>query len=160
MIKVLFVCLGNICRSPLAQAVFMQKLKEADMVDHFHVDSCGTSGYHIGEEPDDRTIETCRQYSLQLQHRARQVTPLDLRTYDHILVMDRHNLEDVRQLAGKYGYDHRHVRLLREFDFNPDADYVPDPYYGNMSDFEQVYHILNRSCQGLLDHIMETHSIG
>ena len=157
MVRVLFVCLGNICRSPLAMAVFNQKVQERGLSDHFLIDSCGTAGYHIGELPDERTLATARHFELLLNHRARQISPRDLRSFDYVIAMDEHNHADILGLASRYGYSCEHVSLMRHYEKEGSKEKVPDPYYGEMKDFYEVYHILDRSCKGLLDYILENH---
>jgi protein-tyrosine phosphatase len=142
----------------MAMAVFNDKVKKKGLQDVFHVDSCGTAGYHIGELPDERTLKTANQFDLALNHRARQLEALDIRTYDYILAMDSQNHKNILQVAQRYGYSTSHIHLMRKFDTPATNEKVPDPYYGGMEDFHEVYHILDRSCDGLLQHVLEMHS--
>jgi protein-tyrosine phosphatase len=147
--RVLFVCLGNICRSPLAEGVFLHLVKEAGLADRFEVDSTGE--WHIGEQPDSRSIAVARRHGVELPSRARQVEPEDLHTFDHVIAMDRENLRDLKRLASAGAK--ADVRLLRMHDparTSSDDDDVPDPYYGGPSGFDHVYDMVHRSCVALL----------
>jgi protein-tyrosine phosphatase len=153
--KILFVCLGNICRSPLASAILKQLVSNAGLQDHFIIDSCGTSGNHQGEGADPRTIQNALRNGVTLHHRARKLRPEDLNSFDLILTMDQHNYREAVRLAEKDGFDSEHIRMMRSFDplsADPQAD-VPDPWYGVESDFEEVFQILHCSCVSLLQSI-------
>ncbi|MBI4544214.1 MAG: low molecular weight phosphotyrosine protein phosphatase, partial [Gemmatimonadetes bacterium] len=113
-VRVLFVCLGNICRSPLAEATFRHLVREAGLEQRFHVDSAGTSSYHEGQAPDARAAEIARRHGLALSGRARPITADDIRRVDYAIVMDAENLRDVRRLADGVRRD-AEVHLLREF---------------------------------------------
>ncbi|WP_456425678.1 low molecular weight protein-tyrosine-phosphatase [Rhodocaloribacter sp.] len=150
-IKVLFVCLGNICRSPLAEGVFRHAVEERGMARHFDIDSAGTGSWHVGELPDRRMSATARRHGISLDaQRARQFSRRDLVHYDHIFVMDKDNLQDVLFLDHDGSLGHK-VRLFREFDPEPDDLQVPDPYYGGPQGFEKVFQIVRRTAQGLLE---------
>lgn len=152
-VSVLFVCLGNICRSPLAEGVFRALARDGGLDGRLEVDSAGTSGYHDGERPDPRTIEVARRRGIELNGVSRRVTEHDLRTFDHILAMDDDNLAELNRLAARHGIE-REVRLLREFDAEADGDLVvPDPYFGGARGFENVQTIIERSCRGLLEEL-------
>jgi protein-tyrosine phosphatase len=169
---VLFVCLGNICRSPLAEGLFRAVIREAGLEDRFDVDSAGTSNYHRGEAPDPRTVETAARRGVRLSHAARQITGRDLSRFDFIVVMDGQNLAKVRRLAESVQPD-AEIHMLRRFDpeaapgrsepagGHPDgaaaaeALEVPDPYFGGPDGFERVHEMVERSCRGLLKHIRE-----
>lgn len=149
--RVLFVCLGNICRSPLAEGVFLHLVREAGLDHRFEVDSAGTGDWHVGEQPDARAAAVARRHGVHLPSRARQVTPADLDAFDHVLAMDRENLRDLRRLARAGA--RADLRLLRAHDPARDGagdDDVPDPYYGGESGFELVYEMVHRSCAALL----------
>jgi protein-tyrosine phosphatase len=151
--KVLFVCLGNICRSPLAEGVFRHLVEEAGLTDAFEIDSAGTGDWHAGEPPDPRATAVALGHGVPLGGRARQVTPSDLHEFDHVIAMDRENLAALRDMAGARGASAR-IALLREHD--PEANGqqdVPDPYYGGASGFEEVFRIVSRSCRELLDEL-------
>lgn len=148
--SVLFVCLGNICRSPLAEGVFQHLVDERGLGSRFVVDSAGTGGWHVGERPDPRSEKVAAEHGIHLAGSARRLEADDLREFDHVIVMDRQNLADVRQLHDLHGGP-AEIRLLREFDEQADRDLdVPDPYYGGPDGFEKVFRMVFRSCEGLL----------
>jgi len=152
--SVLFVCLGNICRSPLAEGVFVHLVAEAGLTDRFEIDSAGTGAWHVGEAADARARMVASRHGVELVSSARQITEADVLRFDYLIAMDRENLRNIKRMADAAGSE-AHVHLLREFDpaTNGDADEVPDPYYGGASGFETVYEMVNRSCQGLLERI-------
>ena len=158
-LKVLFVCMGNICRSPLAEGVFRHLVTSAGLADRFEIDSAGTSSYHIGDPPDARTTSEARARGIELTGAARQIKPADLSDFDYILVMDAENMARVRQLAKSAAG--ANVRMLRDFDEEAtDADRdVPDPYYGGARGFEEVHDIVERACARLLEHIRKEHGL-
>lgn len=146
--KILFVCLGNICRSPLAEAIFKHKIAVLGLDNLFEADSCGTANYHIGQEPDPRTLRNATKNGVSIRHRGRQLVREDFRYFDHIFVMDQSNLQNALRLAE--ATTHHKVRMMRFFDpLAPDQD-VPDPYYGNEADFQEVFDILDRSIDGFI----------
>lgn len=156
-VKVLFVCLGNICRSPLAEGVFKKKVEEKELADRFFIDSCGTSNYHIGEQPDRRTVKNALTNGVRLNHQGRQFTVQDYNDFDYIVAMDSSNLRNIEMLRPK-GND-RQIKLMRSFDeagLNKD---VPDPYYGGERGFQEVFDIIDRSAQGLLDFIIKENQL-
>ena len=151
-IRVLFVCLGNICRSPLAEAVFRHRVDERGWTDRFEIDSAGTSGWHRGSPPDRRSAETARRRGIEVAGASRRVTAADLRRFDYVIAMDAENraaLDELRESAGGTA----EVRQLREFEPGADSPDVPDPYYGGPRGFEDVHDIVERGCAGLLEHI-------
>jgi len=151
--KILFVCLGNICRSPLAEAVFIRLAGERGISDRFYADSCGTAGHHAGQPPDPRTLKNARKNKLEIVHLGRQLHPDDFATASLILTMDSDNYRNTRSLALKNGYDTAAISMLRRFDpaaVKDDLD-VPDPWYGGEEGFEEVFQIISRSCSGLVD---------
>lgn len=151
----LFVCLGNICRSPLAEGVFRALVRDAGLADRFEVDSAGTSGYHDGESPDPRTLVVARRRGIDLNHVSRRITADDLRSFDYILTMDDDNFAETRRLAAQVGIE-APIRRLREFDPEAAGDLeVPDPYFGGPRGFENVQDIVERSCSALLDEIRQ-----
>lgn len=149
--KVLFVCLGNICRSPLAEGIMKHKIDEAKLSDIIFVDSCGTANYHIGEKPDVRTISTAEKNGIKLNHVVRQLTTADLEDFDFILAMDRSNHENILRLANAKQNSEK-IKLMREFDPDP-GDEVPDPYYGGEQGFQEIFEILNRSVDGFITYL-------
>lgn len=156
MIKVLFVCLGNICRSPMAEAVFRDLVKREGLEDKIFVDSAGTGGWHVGSSPHRGTREILDRYQISYEGlKARQIHKNDLSDFDYIIAMDGENLGNLRRMAG-YNNTGEISRLM---DFVPDADIldVPDPYYtGN---FEEVYDMIVKGCKGLLQKIKEEHHL-
>ncbi|PRY86249.1 low molecular weight protein-tyrosine-phosphatase [Mongoliibacter ruber] len=159
MIKVLFVCLGNICRSPLAEAIFNHKLKSVALDYKIKCDSCGTSDYHIGELPDERTITCAQKHKIPISHRARQLNRVDLREFDYIIAMDQSNMDNIEQLILKNSLKHQNVYLIREFQPNTTNLDVPDPYYGGQDGFENVYNILDDSLNHFLEHLKLEHQV-
>lgn len=147
--RVLFVCLGNICRSPLAEGVFMSLVEEAGLSDMFEIDSAGTGSWHVGERPDARAIMVAREHGIELDSHARQVTSEDLHNFDYVIAMDRENLLSLQRMASSSGGD-AEIQLLRAYDPDPEGSEVPDPYYGGVGGFENVYQIVSRACEGLL----------
>lgn len=159
MIKVLFVCLGNICRSPLAEAIFNHKLKAQNLIGEFSSDSCGTSDYHIGELPDERTIKCARRNDIPIDHRGRQIHRVDIREFEYIIAMDNSNKFSIQKQIEQQGLKNKNIFLIREFQISPDLIDVPDPYYGNEEDFDLVYNILDDSIESLLEHLKSEHKI-
>jgi protein-tyrosine phosphatase len=153
--RVLFVCLGNICRSPLAEGVFKHLVDEAGLSSEFEIDSAGTGSWHVGERPDARATMVAREHGVELDSRARQVTERDLHDFDHVIAMDHENLRTLQRMA-ESSQGAAQISLLRAYDTDPDGDEVPDPYYGGVSGFENVYDIVSRSCSGLLTRLRAT----
>lgn len=142
MKKVLMVCLGNICRSPLAQGILESKVTGRDIL----VDSAGTGAYHIGELPDKRSIDVAQKYGIDLTNqRARQFTVSDFDEFDLIFVMDRSNRDNILQLARSKSDAAKVKLILNELDMDLDLE-VPDPYFGGDAGFEHVYELLNKAC--------------
>lgn len=149
MIHILFVCMGNICRSPTAQGVFTKLVEAHRLEGAIRVDSAGTHAYHIGEPPDRRAQNAARRRGVDLSTlTARQVYDSDFHEFDYILAMDQANLENLRQRCPD---EHRH-KLHLFLDFAPDQteDEVPDPYYGNRSGFDRVLDLTDAAARGLL----------
>lgn len=155
MIRLLFVCMGNICRSPLAQGVFEDHVARAGLVDHIEADSAGTHAYHIGEPPDPRSQAIARQHGLDLSHqRARRIAVADLQGFDLVLAMDADNLSQITRLAQRAGGS-TVASVHRLLDFAPEAgtEDIPDPYYGGDDGFARVYHLVDLGSAGLLEHL-------
>lgn len=149
--RLLFVCSGNICRSPLAEALFLSLADEAGEAQHFVVDSAGTHGYHEGEPADPRTRIVGRQHGLDVKSRARPVKDEDFDDFDLILAMDRGHR---RELLARAGSGRKAtIRLMREFDPAASDLDVADPYYGGEEGFETMYKVLEPACRGLLDSL-------
>ncbi len=152
-VKVLFVCLGNICRSPLAEGIFRQRVEERGLSGLLEVDSCGTAAYHIGKHPDGRSMANAEQNGVVYDHFARQFEVKDFYEFDFILPMDDSNYEDVISL--KPADAKAQVFKMRYFDgIDKNAD-VPDPYYGGEQGFQEVFDILDRSVTNLIDSILK-----
>lgn len=154
-VSVVFVCLGNICRSPLAEGVFRHLVQERGLADRFEVDSAGTSSYHEGDPPDERSAAVARRRGIELNGASRPLSPADLQRFDYVIVMDEENQKAVAKLAA--GVSGRAVvRRLREFDPEARDDLnVPDPYYGGPTGFERVHDLVERACAGLLTAIVQ-----
>lgn len=163
MVKVLFVCLGNICRSPLGEASFREIVRRRGLSDSFEVDSAGTAGYHIGKSPDRRSLEVLEENNLVTKHIGRKLSEDDFDAFDHITVMDEANFEFVHNMyhkAKRMPPPAEKLFLIRDFD--PEVrgvQEVPDPYYESHEAFQEVYKILWRSNEALLEHLMELHNI-
>ena len=154
-VSVVFVCLGNICRSPLAEGVFRHLVQQRGLAQRFEIDSAGTSAYHEGDPPDERSAAVARRRGIELNGRSRPLSRADLERFDYVIVMDEENQRAVARLAaGRHG--RAVVRRLREFDPDSLDDFdVPDPYYGGATGFERVHDMVERACAGLLTTIVE-----
>ncbi|HLP92232.1 MAG TPA: low molecular weight protein-tyrosine-phosphatase [Nostocaceae cyanobacterium] len=151
--KLLFVCLGNICRSPSAENIMDHLIKQDGLSDSILCDSAGTSSYHIGSPPDRRmSAAAVEKLGFKLQGHARQLQKSDLREFDLILAMDQENYHNILALDPSGQYHHK-VRLMCEFCSKYDFKEVPDPYYGGKEGFNQVIDLLLDACQGLLKYI-------
>jgi protein-tyrosine phosphatase len=152
--RVLFVCLGNICRSPAAEGVFRHQLLEAGLDDRVVVDSAGTGGWHVGNLPDRRMRAAAAQRGIDLDSRARQLEPADLSRFDLVLTMDADNLAAVEHLARRSGAAATaQIKPLVAYCRRLQADAVPDPYYGGEQGFEHVLDLLEDACGGLLEEL-------
>ena len=150
MTRLLFVCLGNIIRSPLAENLFQHLAEQARVDVKYSVDSAGTAAYHVGEPPDSRMQRTAESHGVSDGGTARQVQKSDFDEFDWIVAMDRQNRRDLMQVAGTPEKQGK-IRLMREFDPEQDDPDVPDPYYGGAEGFETTYQIVERSVRGLLE---------
>jgi len=160
-LKVLFVCLGNICRSPLAEGIFKKMAKQKGLENMIASDSAGTSDYHIGEAPDKRTINNAKQNGLELHHKVRQVSMTDFDEFDYIITMDSKNFKDVSDLMLDHPNPKAELVMMRNFDDDESRDSidVPDPYFGGESGFQKVYGILYRSMLNFIENISEKHKL-
>lgn len=159
MIRVLFVCLGNICRSPLAEGIFKKLVREAGLEKVIVSDSAGTSRWHIDEPPDTRSIQIAARNNIRLDHLGKQVLRNDLDKFDYILAMDTENLANILKLEVP-GRDYRaQVRLMREFDNESTGADIPDPYYGGENGFQHVFDLLEESLQNFLAFLIREHGL-
>ncbi len=153
-ISILFVCLGNICRSPLGEGVLAHRLEEEDLSDRVRVDSAGTGAWHQGEPPDPRSTDVALRHGITLGGRARRVSVEDFHEFDYILAMDRSNLQDLRHLESQ-GEGGALLTLFREFDPQQDGDLdVPDPYYGGPDGFDLMFDMVDRTCAAFVEHLL------
>ncbi|MBN3878962.1 MULTISPECIES: low molecular weight protein-tyrosine-phosphatase [unclassified Nostoc] len=151
--KLLFVCLGNICRSPSAENIMNHLIEQAGLSDRILCDSAGTSSYHVGSSPDRRmSSAAAAKLGIKLRGRARQFQKSDFQDFDLILAMDRENYENILTLDQTKQYQHK-VRLMCEFCSRHTLKEVPDPYYGGQEGFNQVIDLLIDACEGLLTKV-------
>jgi protein-tyrosine phosphatase len=156
--KLLFVCLGNICRSPAAENIMNHLIERHQLDQDIACDSAGTGGYHIGNPPDRRMAAAASQkLGITLRGAARQFQRTDFERFDLILAMDRENYQDILRLDPKGQYDHK-VKLMCEFCRRHPDEEVPDPYYGGADGFNYVIDLLTDACEGLLHEVTETYS--
>jgi protein-tyrosine phosphatase len=153
-VKILMVCLGNICRSPLAEGILQSKLPSGKFI----VDSAGTGNWHAGQEPDERSILTAKNRGLDIScQKARQITPCDFTDFDHIYVMDNANLRDVQKLAPTERAKAK-VKLMMDEIFPGQKVDVPDPYYGGQGGFDKVYDMLDEACSLVAQKLLKEHA--
>lgn len=152
--RLLFVCLGNICRSPSAENIMNHLIQQRQLGEEIICDSAGTSSYHIGSPPDRRMAGAAKQYGIELKGQARQLQASDLEAFDWILAMDQDNYRDILALdrSGQY---HAKVKLMCDFCRHHSDREVPDPYYGGPEGFDYVVNLLLDACEGLLDFVAE-----
>ncbi len=149
--RILFVCLGNICRSPTAEAVMRGLVREAGLEDEIEVESAGTGDWHIGHPPDERSIAAASERGVEMTGTARQVDRADFEGFDLLIAMDRANRDDLRAMALDDEAEAK-VKVLRSYGDGADLD-VPDPYYGGEDGFAEVVEIVERSCKALLGEL-------
>jgi protein-tyrosine phosphatase len=158
-VRICFVCLGNICRSPTAEATMRFLLEEAQLAAHVEVDSAGTGAWHVGEPPDRRARDAGKRRGIRIHGRARKVVVEDFESFHYVIAMDRSNQSDLYLLAPDEAARAK-VELLRNFDpASPRDAEVPDPYYGGGDGFERVLDICEAGCRGLLQYIRDTHQL-
>ena len=158
MVKVLFVCLGNICRSPTAEGVFRKLVREENLEHLFEIDSAGTHAYHIGEPPDERARAACARRGFDINPlRGRKAVAEDIQKFDYVLAMDRENFKDLIDICPP-GHETR-IRLFMEFAPNRPEDEVPDPYFGGVSGFDRVLDMIEDAARGLLEEIRRTRQL-
>ena len=154
--KILFVCLGNICRSPAAEGIFKQKIKDRDLENLFVVDSAGTGGWHVGNLADRRMREAALSRGIELTSRSRKIDDNDLHAFDHILVMDKDNLNAVKSLIKDHTYPiNSKIKLILSYSKKSQLDEVPDPYYGVQNGFERVLDLLDEAIDELIDSLID-----
>uniref|UniRef100_A0A4W3K1T8 Low molecular weight phosphotyrosine protein phosphatase n=1 Tax=Callorhinchus milii TaxID=7868 RepID=A0A4W3K1T8_CALMI len=147
--SVLFVCLGNICRSPIAEAIFRKLATDQGVVDKWMIDGAGVSDWNVGSSPDSRAVSCLKEHDIETAHKARQVTKDDFRTFDYVLCMDNSNLQDLKRKADKVSDCKAKIQLLGTYD-PQHQDVIEDPYYGSEKDFERVYEQCLRCCKAFL----------
>jgi protein-tyrosine phosphatase len=158
-VSVLYVCLGNICRSPLGEGVLAHRLEEEDLSSRVRVDSAGTGAWHLGEPPDPRSTEVALRHGIALRGLARRVSVEDFHEFDYIFAMDRANLQDLRHLESQVEEGAR-LNLFREFDPDKDGDLdVPDPYYGGPDGFDVMFDMIDRTCAAFVGHLVSELSV-
>jgi protein-tyrosine phosphatase len=154
MIHVLFVCLGNICRSPMAEGVFRNVLKQENLLSKVSVDSAATSSWHIGSPPHKGTLAILKKYNISAEGLVgRQLTREDFEKFDYIIGMDESNINNIFEITGKP----QHPKIIRLLDLTEHNKDVPDPYY--TGDFEETYQLVTDGCQALLEKIRKEHSL-
>ena len=159
MIKVLFVCLGNICRSPMADAIFQKMVNDAGLADEIRVDSAGTGGWHVGETAHTGTLKVLGKHQVPYNGRARQLTLADFSEFDYLLAMDKSNLSNMMRL-GQHGDGQPEIAMFLSYANQAGTVReveVPDPYYDGR--FDEVYDLVSRGCAALLDDIRTKHRL-
>lgn len=156
MIKIIFVCLGNICRSPLAEGVFRELIREKGWDSQFSIDSAGTASYHVGKSPDPGSRRVALRHGFSIEDlRARQFTPHDLDKWDYVVAMDASNRKNIEKLGALGG----ELWLMRDFDPNEKGGNVPDPWSLGDEAFLECYQIIRRSCETFLNYIAGKHGL-
>ena len=154
--KILFVCLGNICRSPAAEGIFKKKIKDRELENLFVVDSAGTGGWHVGNLADRRMREAALSRGIELTSRSRKIDDNDLYEFDHILVMDKDNLNAVKSLIKDHTDPiNSKIKLILNYSKKSQLDEVPDPYYGGQNGFENVLDLLDDAIDKLIDSLID-----
>lgn len=157
-VQILFVCMGNICRSPSGEAVMNAYVKKAGLVDSIICDSAGTIGFHAGEPADARMQQHAIKRNYRLTSISRQITPSDFETFDYLIAMDDDNLHNMQHFMPNASYLHK-ISKMTDYCSNDNPGYVPDPYYGGAAGFENVLDLLEDACDGLLQKIRMNHDL-
>lgn len=156
MTRICFVCLGNICRSPLAEAIFKQLAQAANLGEQFHIESAGTGSWHVGELPHANSRQVAQTHGLELTSRAQQFRGLDFERFDYILALADDIRAELEWLAPS-AVDRAKIKLLRPYDPQAGGSLdVPDPYYGTIHDYERVYQMIDRACRELLTEMAQS----
>lgn len=159
MLRVCFVCLGNICRSPTAEGIFVHLVQQAGLGDAIEIASAGTADYHVGDPPDRRAQQTARARGVALPSTGAHFVARDFGRFDYVLAMDHNNLADLQRLA-RTDAERQRIHLLRSFDpAAPPSAEVPDPYYGGARGFDEVFDLCEAACRGLLAHLRREHRL-
>lgn len=156
MINVLFICMGNICRSPMAEAIFTDMIGKAGLRDQFSIDSVGTSGFHTGEPAHPGTRRILAEHNIQYTGSSRQINRSDIAKADYLVVMDHQNMAAIKHMVQRVD-NAPQPHLLLEFAADTTRTDVPDPYYEN--NFEEVYQLVRSGSEGLLAHIRKAHNL-
>lgn len=164
MLKILFVCTGNICRSPIAEETFRRAVKARSLQREIQCDSAATHGYHIGALPDPRTRKNAEIQGITLSHKCRKLNGEDFSVFDYIIAMDNYNMENIQSISNRsLGMKQLEETcfLYRKFDNLKSSEIleVPDPYYGQSVDFDEVYQIVSRCAEGFLDFLVEKYQL-
>ncbi|MGI9014948.1 MAG: low molecular weight protein-tyrosine-phosphatase [Phycisphaerales bacterium] len=154
-IGVLFVCLGNICRSPLAEGIFLHMVEQRDLTNNFDIDSAGTGHWHIGHPADIRSINIAHQHGITLPSLGRQIDASDFTRFHHLIALDDSIAEELKQL----GAPAERVSLMLDYHPGTHLCDVPDPYLGSADGFVTVYNLIEPSCRGLLDQLVARHTL-
>jgi low molecular weight protein-tyrosine phosphatase len=158
-VRICFVCLGNICRSPTAEGVMRSQVEAAGLARAIEIDSAGTGAWHIGDLPDSRARLEASRRGIELDSLARQFSTADFEHFDLVVAMDLDNVADLHALATHDGHRQK-VRLLRDFDPHaPEGAGVPDPYYGGDEGFAEVFDLVEAACAGLVEHLQREHDL-
>jgi protein-tyrosine phosphatase len=158
-IRICFVCLGNICRSPTAEGIMLSLIEEAGLEEHVIVESAGTGAEHIGEEADPRSQECAVARGINLESVSQEFIEDDFERFEYVLAMDRENQDDLISLAPDDDAQEK-IFLLRAFDPASRSNReVPDPYYGGDNGFDEVFDVIDAACRGLLEHLIEHHEL-
>lgn len=157
-VKVLFVCMGNICRSPSGEAVMNAYIKNAELDDKIKCDSAGTIAFHAGEPADGRMQTHANKRNYRLTSISRQIKPIDFEEFDYIIGMDDENMHNMQQFMPSADFSYK-MSKMTDYCSNDNPGYVPDPYYGGSAGFEQVLDLLEDACEGLLEQIRADHNL-